>query len=102
MAMELGPDDFSDERSVQIVECRGCGFVGVGLYEESRRGSGERVHHAAYDTTVTPMYQSTIRECPTPRQAGCRCFAHQLMRRSVGDPLWRKTPLPMRRVSPAG
>jgi len=42
---ELGADDRSDERSRQVVACAGCGLRTLAVYEESRRGASERVHH---------------------------------------------------------
>ncbi|HEX7600509.1 MAG TPA: hypothetical protein VF316_02845 [Polyangiaceae bacterium] len=88
LSMELGPDDSSDDTAIQIVVCSACGFEGVGWYEASRRGSDERFHHFGYDTRVTPMVESTIGECPTPRVAKCGCFAHALMRKCVREPGW--------------
>jgi hypothetical protein len=49
-SVELGPGDDDDERSLQVIACP-CGFEGAGFYRESRRGSGESVHHTGYRTT---------------------------------------------------
>ena len=46
--MELGPDDYSDERALQTIECTNCDFQGVAFYEESRRGRNESWHHNGY------------------------------------------------------
>ena len=45
---ELGPDERSDERSLQVVRCGVCGFGAIAFYEESRRGAGESFHHDGY------------------------------------------------------
>ncbi len=37
--LELPPDSRSDEITLQIIECSGCGFGGIAVYEESRRGA---------------------------------------------------------------
>ena len=37
--LELPPDSRSDEITVQVVACSRCGFAGVAVYEESRRGA---------------------------------------------------------------
>lgn len=48
---ELGPDGSSDERSLQVIACGSCGFSGMALYEESRRGSfgSEHVRHQGWE-----------------------------------------------------
>ncbi len=47
-SMELGPDDQSDERSLQAINCLNCDFQGIALYEESRRGKSESFRHYGY------------------------------------------------------
>lgn len=44
-SVDLGPDGRSDEVAVQSVHCDACDCHGAALYEESRRGDGEHVHH---------------------------------------------------------
>lgn len=48
-SVDLGSDDRYDERAIQELACA-CGFSGLALYEESRRGHfrGEVVHHTGY------------------------------------------------------
>lgn len=66
---ELGPDDVSDERSLQLITCP-CGFVGTALYEESRRGAGESFRHRGYElgpAEVEVVRQHMARKkMPTP------------------------------------
>jgi len=53
-SIELPPDDEWDEITVQTLVCSGaaCGFSGIGIYEESRRGAldSECVRHTGYAT----------------------------------------------------
>lgn len=53
-SMELGPDHRSDERSLQTIECSNCGFKGIAVYEESRRGAfdSESWHHDGYRVPI--------------------------------------------------
>lgn len=88
LSMQLGPDDHSDDRAIQIAECKDCGFEGVAWYEGSRRGNDERFHHFVHDTTVAPMVKSTVRLCAAGSDSRCRCFGHELMRKCVADPNW--------------
>lgn len=45
---DIGADSRSDEVAIQVVECEGCGFRGIAVYEESRRGADESWHHTGY------------------------------------------------------
>ncbi len=51
-SLELPPDGRSDEITVQGLRCVHCDFLGVALYEESRRGASESWHHDGL-----PLYQ---------------------------------------------
>lgn len=42
LAVEVEPDDDSDEASAQILRCDTCGAGALGIYEESRRGRLDR------------------------------------------------------------
>lgn len=80
-SIELPPDSRSDEISVQIVRCFECGFVGLAIYEESRRGSldSETFHHQGYyvvDTLLNSI-RETIESCPNPKKSRCKCYAHK-------------------------
>ena len=83
--LELPPDSRSDEITLQVVECARCGFAGLAIYEESRRGSlsdesfdhyGHHIHAADLDTLRT-----AIAVCPKPRDRRCRCAAHRRLGR---------------------
>lgn len=53
-SLELGSDARSDERTIQAIECSGCGFKGIAIYEESRRGSfdSESWNHNGYKVSI--------------------------------------------------
>ena len=75
----LGPDDFSDDYTFKTFACEGCALVGVGYYEESRRGSGESWHHRGYETSREDhdRVNREIATCPAPSNPRCGCEAHQ-------------------------
>ena len=83
--IELPPDSRSDEVSVQILRCSKCGFAGLGIYEETRRGrlDSESVHHHGYymDDSTLASIENMIRQCPKPKKSGCRCRIHSSLRR---------------------
>jgi hypothetical protein len=79
--LEVGADRDSDEIALQCVVCAACGFRGVAVYEESRRGSldsevwdhtGYRVAPAAWDALA-----GQLAACPQPNTESCPCVAHQ-------------------------
>jgi hypothetical protein len=80
-SLELPPDSRSDEITLQIVRCVRCGFVGIAVYEESRRGSldDESVDHTGYHASREDVLalQKAISACPAPRNARCRCATHR-------------------------
>jgi hypothetical protein len=88
-ALELGSDDRSDEVTLQIVMCAGCGLESVALYEESRRGAldEEAVHHAAFpaDEEALADVRSMIASCRDPEDADCGCRGHQRAREMMED-----------------
>ena len=79
--LELPPDSRSDEITLQTVKCDQCGFAGVAVYEESRRGSLDResVSHIGYRLPAKDRQsvERAIKRCPHPRNARCRCAAHR-------------------------
>ena len=80
-SIELPPDSRSDEIAVQTLKCLKCGFYGLGVYEESRRGSldSESVDHRGYyvdDCTIASI-EKMIGQCPEPKNSGCRCRIHR-------------------------
>lgn len=83
-SLELPPDARSDEISVQIVECSACGFEGVGVYRESRRGAldDEVVDHVCHTATpeVLSRIHGLIGRCRRQGDASCSCAAHRALR----------------------
>ena len=79
LRLELLPSD-SDETQVQTVECKACGFRGIAVYEESRRGSlkSESVRHGGYEVSDADLelVVSAVRLCPDPYNKHCRCQTH--------------------------
>ena len=84
-SIELPSDSRSDEISVQLTECSRCGFTGLAIYEESRRGAlnKESVTHRGY--FVNPAHraaiQQIINQCPDHRNPRCQCQAHRTLGR---------------------
>jgi hypothetical protein len=90
--IELPPDSRSDEIALQIVTCSQCGFAGIAVYEESRRGAldSESVDHRAYRTTPADLkiIRQAIRACPKPRDNRCRCASHRRLGRKDASGRW--------------
>ena len=84
-SIELPPDSHSDEITVQTLKCSKCGFAGLGIYEETRRGrlDSESFYHRGYyvDDSTLDSIEKMIRQCPNPKKSGCRCRIH----RSLGS-----------------
>jgi len=81
--LEFPPDGGSDEVTLQTVSCERCGFAGVGLYEESRRGplGRESVHHVGWHLTRAEMEKlsALMRTCSDPGNLRCQCTAHLVL-----------------------
>ena len=79
-SIELPPDSRSDEITVQILKCSKCGFSGLGVYEETRRGrlNSESVHHRGYylDDSTLISIEKMIKRCPKPKKSNCQCKSH--------------------------
>ena len=90
--IELPPDSRSDEIALQIVVCSRCGFSGIAVYEESRRGAldDESFTHVGYrvsDEDVRKL-RRMIRQCPEPRNPRCRCPVHRELGRKDSSGRW--------------
>ncbi|KON32098.1 MAG: hypothetical protein AC479_07875 [miscellaneous Crenarchaeota group-6 archaeon AD8-1] len=79
-SIELPPDSRSDEIAVQILKCSKCGFAGLGVYEETRRGEldSESFYHRGYytDDFTLASIEKMIGECPKPKKSCCKCSIH--------------------------
>ncbi len=82
-SIELPPDGRSDETTLQIVECARCGFAGIAVYQESRRGAlgEESVDHTGYFISADDLkaLRRMLARCPNPRNPLCRCAAHRAL-----------------------
>jgi hypothetical protein len=81
LSIQLPPDSRSDEIFLQVVACQRCGFQGLAVYEESRRGALE---HESWDHTgyhVEPgrlaAIVQAIESCPAPNNPACACSTHR-------------------------
>lgn len=76
----LPPDSRSDDIILQVVKCTQCGFKGLAVYEESRRGAldSESWSHTAYRVAGQDLktVAAAIRACPSPRDPRCHCDTH--------------------------
>jgi hypothetical protein len=91
-ALELPPDRWWDERALQALACARCGFRGLAVYEESRRGAldSEAVEHGGLrvgaETVVALL--GGLAACPAPGNAACRCAAHERWGRAAPSGEW--------------
>jgi len=92
LQIELPPDSRSDEITLQIVECSQCGFAGIAVYEESRRGSlnSESFDHTGYYVSAEDLkaLRKTIKRCPKPKNWRCNCPAHRILGRTDAVGRW--------------
>ena len=81
--IELPPDSRSDEITLQVVECSRCGFAGIAVYEESRRGGldSESFSHIWYRVAPQAVadVKSKILQCPRPKDPHCECSTHSTL-----------------------
>jgi hypothetical protein len=93
LRIELPPDSRSDEIALQTVECSDCGFGGIAVYEESRRGSldTETWDHRGYHLPKTDLrdLRKMIRSCPDPTNPRCACTAHQVLSQTDASGRWK-------------
>ena len=92
LSLELPPDSRSDEITLQIVECAQCGFAGVAVYEESRRGAldSESVDHYGFRVSASDLrtLKKTMKRCSQPRNSRCVCRAHRTLGRTDAAGRW--------------
>jgi len=84
-SLELPPDGYSDEITLQVVSCFSCHFRGVAVYEESRHGSldSESWQHNGYQVSAEALESlvNAIGLCPSPRNTRCECPTHTSIRK---------------------
>jgi len=92
IGIELPPDSRSDEISLQILRCSKCGFRGLAVYEESRRGAlnSDAWEHTGYqvDESVVNTITELINNCPDRSHSGCPCESHQILGQREQNGRW--------------
>ena len=95
-SLELPPDGWWDEITLQVVECPECGFRGAAVYEESRRGAldSEVWNHRGLRLAEAPLRAliEDVAGCPEPGNADCRCATHQKWSRIGPTGRWIEVP----------
>lgn len=93
LTIELPPDARSDEITLQVIDCSQCGFRGLAVYSESRRGASQidTFEHSGFSVREADlqMIQDTIRSCPDPYNARCQCPAHRSLGQANGRGVWQ-------------
>ena len=91
-SIELPADSRSDEIALQMVKCESCGFRGLAVYQESRRGAldSESWEHVGYQINGQDLkiIVDLINTCHQPRDAGCHCLAHRSLRGQNDQGRW--------------
>ena len=84
--LELGSDSRSDDVSVQTVQCGGCRFEAIAIYEESRRGALDSEHFSHIGYRISPdglnSLKSALQGCRNRRNSRCNCATHRALRRA--------------------
>jgi hypothetical protein len=90
--IELPPDVRSDEIALQILNCSSCKYQGVGVYEESRRGTlgSENYDHYGFTLPKTELsaLKAKIKRCPSPTNSCCSCSVHRELSKKDGGGRW--------------
>jgi hypothetical protein len=90
--IELSPDARSDEITLQLIKCSQCGFCGVAVYEESRRGAldSESWHHTGYGLAQDQIDQirKAISRCPDSSNSRCQCASHRSLGKKDPEGIW--------------
>jgi hypothetical protein len=82
-SIDLPSDVRSDEIVLQVLKCGACGFRGMAIYEESRRGAldidtWEHTGYRVSELQVDSVHEAILL-CPDPAQPSCRCEAHRML-----------------------
>jgi hypothetical protein len=92
LSIELPPDSRSDEITLQTLECSACGFEGIAVYEESRRGAlhSESFSHTGYHLSKGELVDlgKAIKSCRDRKNWRCRCPAHRALSRTDAAGRW--------------
>lgn len=78
--LEVDGDALWDEIALQTLVCESCGFAGLAVYKEERRGSfySETVEHLGYriDRAGYDVIRGLIEACPNRDAFDCGCPTH--------------------------
>lgn len=87
-ALELAPDGYDDEITLQTVACARCGLRAVAVYRESRRGAltGEAWRHEGFRVTEDDFaaIDELMKGCPAPSDSRCGCRGHTTLGQKSG------------------
>jgi hypothetical protein len=79
--LELPPDSYNDEVTLQTIRCAQCGLQALAVYEESRHGSldSESWQHEGYRVSEADFQaiSRAIQRCPHSGDRQCQCATHQ-------------------------
>lgn len=82
-SLELPPDAYDDEITLQVVRCAQCGFHALAVYRESRHGAldSESWRHEGYRVSEEDfqLIRHAVRRCPSPSTGDCQCATHQML-----------------------
>jgi hypothetical protein len=83
--IELEGDRRSDDITLQLVDCPVCGFAGIAVYEESRRGAldAECFDHSGWRIGAEEIrtLRALFEHCPDLQNSDCHCVAHWALNR---------------------
>jgi hypothetical protein len=83
LTIELPSDGTHNETCLQLVECEQCGFQGIAVYGESRRGAldSECWSHDGYRLGKESLesFMETMKQCPSPSNCRCECGFHRAL-----------------------
>ena len=107
LSIELTPDSRSDEITLQLIACSVCGWEGMAIYEESRRGALDSAtfSHVGYQLPrgEVELLRALILACPSRRNPFCTCKAHQSLGHQSAAGRWdglqairHRDPFPLR------
>ncbi len=92
-SLSLPPDGRSDDIYLQVMTCEHCGFGGLAVYEESRRGrlDSESWEHTGYwiDEDTLRWVAGMMRDCPDPGNPYCECASHRSLGRRGPYGRWK-------------
>ena len=93
LGIELPPDKRADEITLQLLECSVCGWTGLGVYREYKRGmqvGNERFEHIGYHLPDGEyrMVRRLLSRCPSRRNPFCDCMVHRMLGHRDLDGNW--------------